>query len=166
MIILKIHFVNVAFSKCCVTACVLSTVHTMWGTDQWYTDSFVCFWTWKYSNQHITHPVLCKSWKLHCFIHLRCPGSVDRLYFIGVTVEYEIIMFYVYGAGLNHTVNCLVAWWLLPGNCVCGCFPCCRGRQTVCCVYVPVPDELCGAGLGSEWCGCVLALLPLCMLLL
>jgi len=36
---------------------------------------------------------------------------------------------------------------------------------SVLCVCVPVPDELYGAGLGSERCGCVLALLPLCMLL-
>jgi len=130
LIIVEICFVKVAFCKCCVTACVLSTVHTMWCKYQWYTDSFVCFWTWKYSNQHWTHPVLCKSWKVHWFIHLRCPGSVDRLHFVGVTVEYEILMCYYYGVGLNHTVNCLVAWWLLLGNCVCGCFLCCRGRQT------------------------------------
>lgn len=38
-------------------------------------------------------------------------------------------------------------------------------KRSVLCVCVPVPDELYGAGLGSERCGCVLALLPLCMLL-
>jgi hypothetical protein len=43
LIILKIHFVNVVFCKSCVTACVLSTVHTMWCEAQLYTDSFVCF---------------------------------------------------------------------------------------------------------------------------
>jgi len=57
-----------------------------------------------------------------------------------------------------------IVWW--PGGCCLEIVYVGASYVAVCCVYVPVPDELCGAGLGSEWCGCVLALLPLCMLLL
>jgi len=140
LIILKIRFVNVACCKCCVTACVLSTVYTMWCKDQWYADSFVCFWILKYSKQHCTHSVLCKSWKLHCFSPEVSRICRQALFHRGHSRIWNFNMLLLWRRSEPYSelfsglvvVTWKLCMWVLPILQ--------RETNVVCCVYVPVPD--------------------------